>query len=218
MYDKVKNQYYLHYPVEQTFFPEDDLRIENQDSYINHNERIIALDPGIRKFLVGYDPSGKSVVFGKEAKYLIGKYLDENDRLQSQGKSQKHNNLKQRNLIQEMHWKIVNYLVKNYDVILYPDFRIQQMISGRRLSRRTKRFMTSFMFYQFKEKLKYKCEMYNKKLIIVDESYTSKTCTNCGILNENKGNEQLLCSSCGLGVDRDVAGARNIYLKNMCLR
>ena len=218
IYDKVKNQYYLHYPVEQTFFPEDDLRIENQDSYINHNERIIALDPGIRKFLVGYDPSGKALVFGKEAKYLIGEYLDENDRLQSQCKRQKQNNLKQRNLIQEMHWKIVNYLVKNYDVILYPDFRIQQMISGRQLSRRTKRFMTSFMFYQFKEKLKYKCKMYNKKLIIVDESYTSKTCTNCGVLNDTKGKEHLSCNSCNLRVDRDIAGARNIYIKNMCLR
>ena len=219
IYDKVKKHYYLHYPVEQNFFPENDLRVENQDSYINQNERIIALDPGIRKFLVGYDPNGKSVIFGKEAKFLIGKYLDKNDKLQSeQNKNIKENNLKQRNLINEMHWKIVNYLVKNYDTILYPDFRIQQMISGKKLSRRTKRFMTSFMFYSFKEKLKYKCDMYDKNLIIVDESYTSKTCTNCGILNETKGHEHLSCSSCKLNIDRDIAGARNIYIKNMCLR
>ena len=32
------------------------------------------------------------------------------------------------------------------------------------------------------------------------------------------GKEQLVCDSCGLGIDRDIAGARNIYLKNMCLR
>lgn len=218
IFDKVKNHYYLYYPVEQDFFPEDDLRVENQDSYINHNERIIALDPGIRKFLVGYDPDGKAIVFGKEVKYVIGKILDENDRLQSQGERQEKNHLKENQMIQEMHWQVVNFLVKNYDTILYPDFRIQQMISGSKLTKRTKRFMLAFRFFQFKEKLQYKCKAYGKNLVIVNEDYTSKTCTNCGFLNDTKGKEQLVCSSCHLEIDRDVAGARNIFLKNMCLR
>ena len=78
--------------------------------------------------------------------------------------------------------------------------------------------MCMFSFYSFKEKLKYKCSMYNKKLIIVDESYTSCTCGRCGKINDTKGAEIFHCTSCGLVVDRDATGSRNIFIKNSRLR
>ena len=72
-----------------------------------------------------------------------------------------------------------------------------------------------FSFYSFKQKLLWKSILYDKKTIIVNESYTSKTCTVCGVLNNIKGNETFNCSSCKYKVDRDVGGSRNIFIKNM---
>ena len=75
-----------------------------------------------------------------------------------------------------------------------------------------------YSFYSFRQKLEWKCSLYNKKIFIVDESYTSKTCGRCGVLNDVKGNETYTCGSCGLVCDRDVSGARNIFIKNTGLR
>ena len=75
--------------------------------------------------------------------------------------------------------------------------------------------MNMFSFYKFKEKLKYKCSVYGKKLYIVDESFTSKTCGSCGSMNDMKGKEVYKCKSCGLEVDRDINGSRNILLKHI---
>jgi transposase len=60
--------------------------------------------------------------------------------------------------------------------------------------------------------------MYGKKLIIVDESYTSCTCGVCGIINNTKGKEVFDCSNCLLSIDRDATGSRNILIKNTTLR
>ena len=116
----------------------------------------------------------------------------------------------------EMHWKSINFLIKNYDCILLPTFAISKMIKGKRLGKITKRVMTMFRFYQFKLKLTYMCERYKKQLIIVDESYTSKTCGCCGHLNTELGSSELFeCPKCKIEMDRDVQGARNIFLKNV---
>jgi putative transposase len=50
--------------------------------------------------------------------------------------------------------------------------------------------------------------------MIVDESYTSKTCGKCGTLNENlKSKKVFKCNECDLLIDRDINGARNILIR-----
>ncbi len=95
------------------------------------------------------------------------------------------------------------------------------MVKGHKISKMTKRLLYMFSFCSFNLKLKYKCDTYKKKLIIVDESYTSKTCGNCGMLNDVGGSEVYVCEGgCKITIDRDVNGSRNILLKNIkkCLR
>jgi transposase len=84
------------------------------------------------------------------------------------------------------------------------------------------RSMANLKFFQFKERLKHKCEQYkNNTVHIVNEAYTSKTCTQCGHCKKPK--EQNLrdrvynCRECHLVIDRDVNGSRNIYLRNINL-
>ena len=58
-------------------------------------------------------------------------------------------------------------------------------------------------------------------LFLVDESYTSATCGICGKLKrrgELGSNKTYRCngvSGCGIVIDRDVNGARNILIKNL---
>jgi transposase len=64
-------------------------------------------------------------------------------------------------------------------------------------------------------------------MIINTEEYTSKTCGRCGTIgakrrirpegyiNEVGSKDIFTCNKCKLVVDRDVNGARNIYIKTI---
>lgn len=122
-----------------------------------------------------------------------------------------------KNKINEMHWKTISFLTKHYDIILLPEFATQEMVRKKTLHRNVKRIMLMYSFYSFKQKLQWKCSLLDKKLFIVNESFTSKTCTNCGCLSSVNGQENLKCKNCNLEIDRDEQGSRNIFLKNLHL-
>ena len=64
------------------------------------------------------------------------------------------------------------------------------------------------------ERLQYYGEKLNSKILIITEEYTSKTCGNCGVLDNNLGCKNTFnCKSCNVAIDRDTNGARNILLK-----
>lgn len=215
IYEKNTGKYFLHYPVDIDWYPKEDRRNDKQVKFFSKGERIISLDPGVRKFLVGYDPGGETIFIGEQAHLELTYLLREIDK--STGDTFELWK-KVKNLVSELHWKTISFLIENYDTIILPDFRVSQMIKGKKLAKITKRLMCMFSFFSFKEKLKFKCNMYGKKLIIVDESYTSRTCGTCGFLNNMKGKEQYKCTRCGLKIDRDVLGSRNILIKNIRLR
>jgi putative transposase len=216
-YDKRTDKYFFSYPVDYDFFPSEDRRNENQETS-EPGEKIIIIDPGVRKFGVGYDPNGKIVVFGEGANKELVRLLLILDKEKDYSK-QKLYWKKIHDLTEELHWKIISYLIKNYDLIMMSEFRISSMVKGHKLSRQTKRLLYMFRHYSFIQKLKYKVQVHNKKLYLVDEIYTSKTCTNCGNLKMGLGSsEKYNCESCGISIDRDVNGSRNIYIKNIKAR
>lgn len=226
MYEVTEKKYYLNIPVSNNWYPEADRRIDKQNSLNrfgnNHgNERIIALDPGVRKFMVGYDPDGKILICGQNAHKKLSKMLDKIEDIEMKNGSKKDLFLirkKIRNRIADLHWKTINHLISNYDSILYPDFRITKMVKGYRLPRIIKRLLYSFSFYQFNLKLINSSFRYGKKLVIVSESFTSKTCGNCGEINEVGSKETYKCQYCNFEMDRDIMASRNIYIKNVAQR
>ena len=122
---------------------------------------------------------------------------------------------------------IGSFLTKSYKTILLPDFPVSKLIkkirkesndSKRVFNTRVARMMQSLAFYKFDQKLKSLCERRGNNLYIVDESYTSKTCGRCGNLHNSLGGSKIYkCNSCGLKIDRDINGARNILLKHLVL-
>jgi len=231
IYDKVRNRYFLHYPVEVDWYPDDDKRNDSQGGFVSKRNQIISLDPGIRKFMVGYDPEGNCIYVGEGGDKIIVEKLKQIDNLNSLIELEDNNEIREKmkidryllwmkvkNMVDELHWKTIKYFTDNYEVILLPNFKVSQMIKSKKIGKFTKRMMCMYSFHRFKEKLKYKCNIKGVRLIIVDESYTSKTCGCCGYLNDTKGKESLECYSCGNKIDRDASGSRNILLKNLILR
>ena len=216
-HDKIKETYTLHCPVDLLFSPENDLRKENQFKFSFNKGRIISLDPGVRKFLVGYDPDGRVIEFAPGDHKVLYSLMREAD-LCTCRKSKHLKWLRVKNMVKDLHNQIISFLVQNYDEIIVPEFLTQQMVKGKKLHRSTKRMLMIYSFHSFKEKLLFKCNQYDKKLMIVTEEYTSKTCTCCGELNNVGSSEVYKCNKCGVKLDRDLNGARNILLKNITLR
>jgi len=134
IYEKKTNKYFLHCPIDIDWFPNDDRRNDSQIKFNYQEEnRIISLDPGIRKFLVGYDPTGKSIFIGEEANKEIMNLLYQIDELESLNEDTFLIWKKVKNMINELHWKTINFLITNYDTILIPEFRVSVMLMKRDL-------------------------------------------------------------------------------------
>ena len=59
-----------------------------------------------------------------------------------------------------------------------------------------------------------KAEEYGCTVKIVTEEFTSKCCSNCGILSDKYNYRLKICPNCDLKIDRDLNGSRNILIKN----
>jgi putative transposase len=81
----------------------------------------------------------------------------------------------------------------------------------------TKQMAYALSHFMFKERLKSKAIEYDCEFKEVDESYTSKTCGGCGEINDQLGSSKKFeCHQpqCYYRMDRDIHGARNIYIKH----
>lgn len=118
------------------------------------------------------------------------------------------------NLIDELHFKSINYIVTNYDIILLPHFNVSDMVSKtrRKLKSKSVRQMMNLRFYQFAQRLVSKAEVLGKQVIRMSEAWTSKTVSWNGELNSKLGSAKKIKSE-GVTMDRDINGARGIFLK-----
>lgn len=118
-----------------------------------------------------------------------------------------------KNMRNELHNKTIKFLTDTYKGIILPPFNIQDM--AKKLHNKTARSMYTLSFYAFKLKLRQKAFTRNVKIFEFCEPYTSKTCGKCGLLNRRLGCLKTFNCLCGLKIDRDINGARNILLRNL---
>jgi putative transposase len=119
-----------------------------------------------------------------------------------------------------VHWKLIQFLCQNYEVILIPIFQTQQMANRttRKIRSKTARQMISWSHYTFRQRLldKIRLEFPWVEVIIVTEEYTSKTCSCCGSINNSLGGSKIFhCRHCHVIMDRDLNAARNILIKSI---
>lgn len=186
-----------------------------------------ALDPGARTMHVLYSQhevlkvQQNNVLMERLNKKLDimsslrQKSINKKNRYHSFNKRIKKINEKIKNLIDDMHYKFINYLTTKYQKIYLPSFESQDMVKKNMiLHSKTKRKLNQLSHFKFKQRLQSKartkshCEVY-----IVTEDFTTKTCTNCGSLNDVKSEKKITCDCCKFKIDRDINGARNIFIK-----
>jgi len=95
------------------------------------------------------------------------------------------------------------------------DLKIKNMAQSKKLKGKRKRSMNRSTPNQgylsrFIEFLAYKAELIGKKLIKIDESYTSKTCYVCGKSHDMPLWKRNMECDCGNYIDRDRNSAINI--------
>lgn len=199
---------------------------KNEKQVFNHS-KVVALDPGVRTFLTGYDPNGIAFELGKNDYKRIFRLCQHLDKLLSKVdctnkkrtkksllKASYRMRLKIKNLIDELHRKTSLFLCTNYKTILMPTFETSQMVDKvkRKIRKKTVRNLLNFRFYTFKQRLKFKAFECDSFVVDCTEEFTSQTCTNCGTRKKFNG-KTMKCEECKFVGDRDVNAARNILIK-----
>ena len=119
------------------------------------------------------------------------------------------------NLVDELHWQLARWLTSNYRIILLPTFETQDMTqrAGRKIRSKTARMMLTFRHFEFKRRLRWKAWQRGALVLDVNEAYTSKTRSWDGTVNTKLGGAKAIRDDTGFGMDRDVNGARGIFLR-----
>ena len=190
--------------------------------------RIVALDPGVRDFMTFFSQDSFGWL-GQQCINHIQRLCQHCDNLYSRATQEKRplrrtlrkaaNRIKVKicNLIDELHKKIAHFLVTNFDIILLPIFETKQMTKrgARKLRKKSVRQMLTLSHYRFKVFLKHKVKEYGVQVIDVCEAYTSRTVSWTGEIVANLGGSKVIKSSEGHHMDRDLNGARGIFIKNV---
>ena len=191
----------------------------------NNVDGIIAIDPGVRTFLTGFDGQSFMEIGGGDIGKItrlcqhldqlmskIGLFKSKRQR-QKMRKAAARSRRRIRNLIDECHRQAASWLSKNYQIIFLPTFETSQMTKKKKRKIRSKTAiqMLSCSHYRFKKVLKNRAELSGCQVIDVTEEFTSKTCTKCGRIHTKLGgNKVFKCPECGHEINRDFNGALGI--------
>lgn len=180
------------------------------------------IDPGNKTFLTVFNPEGECLkIFNRDKvkrltnkikkKYKLKKLIFKTN-LKKYSNALLKNNKQIRDLVKELHYKSAIELCKKFDTICLGNLSTRSIVQGN-LSSFEKEYTHALSHYTFNTILKNKCQEYNKKFILVNESYTTKTCGICGEINNVKCSRIINCIHCKQCIDRDMNGARNILIK-----
>ena len=185
--------------------------------YANKKD-IISIDPGIRRFMTGYTNNGVVKIGDtcyKKIKRLI-KNIDKiraNDEIKEKNRKINRIDNKIKNMITDMQWKVIKYLTDNYKTVLMGNFSTKNIRKDKKIPKIVARVGKKYNFFQFKERLKYKCIYTNTSYKHVDEAFTSKCCHSCGFCDRTLEGEKIYkCKKCNIKIDRDIKGAMNILM------
>jgi len=207
----------------------------------NNFDKICGIDLGIRTMATVYDTDG--IYEFNHRKELIDKLNYKKDTLNNINKSIRYNNkyqyktfrIKKKsfkkiekrlyNVIMDTQWKFCKEIFENYDTVFLGNIKSHDIVSNTKhgsskgltgpIQSKINRNLNDMKFYQLKQKMIHKATEYNKKLIFVNEAYTSKTCSSCGNIYNIEASKVYTCKSCNSIMDRDANASKNILMKGL---
>lgn len=195
---------------------------KEKGNQINTNE-FVAIDGGVRTFLTCMNNT-ENIEIGTQIHSTIVYYIKKIEEVENniniidtvkKKKILKYNR-KIDNYVTELHWKSINYLINNYKIIVIGELNIKSIISKKNIeiSKMTKKIMVRLCHGKFKQRLKYKCAVNDIKINLIDERWTTKTCTQCGnYKKELKGEKIYECKKCNLVCGRDYQSCNSMLIK-----
>ena len=203
--------------------------VEIPDVNINNNlNEGIGIDLGLKDFAIisngkTYRNINKSAGLKKLEKQLIREQRSlsrKYENLKKGESTQRANIQKQKLKVQKLHHKMDNirtdYINKTIaeivktkpSYITIEDLNVKGMMKNRCLSKA----VASQKFYEFRKRLKAKCDEKGIELRVADRFYpSSKTCHHCGSIRKNlKLSDRIYRCECGYAADRDLNAALNL--------
>ena len=203
--------------------------VEIPDVNINNNlNEGIGIDLGLKDFAIisngkTYRNINKSAGLKKLEKQLIREQRSlsrKYENLKKGESTQRANIQKQKLKVQKLHHKMDNirtdYINKTIaeivktkpSYITIEDLNVKGMMKNRCLSKA----VASQKFYEFRKRLKAKCDEKGIELRVADRFYpSSKTCHHCGSIRKNlKISDRIYRCECGYVADRDLNAALNL--------
>ena len=203
--------------------------VEIPDVNINNNlNEGIGIDLGLKDFAIisngkTYRNINKSAGLKKLEKQLIREQRSLSRKYENlkKGESTKRANIQKQKLrVQKLHHKMDNirtdYINKTIaeivktkpSYITIEDLNVKGMMKNRCLSKA----VASQKFYEFRKRLKAKCDEKGIELRVADRFYpSSKTCHHCGSIRKNlKLSDRIYRCECGYVADRDLNAALNL--------
>ncbi|MGU8719668.1 RNA-guided endonuclease InsQ/TnpB family protein [Clostridium perfringens] len=213
------------------------IKISNSNTGIkisNSNNEGLGIDLGIKEFTVCSD----GIKFKNVNKTSTVKKVEKKLKREQRKLSRKYESLKTRNKniregratsqniqkqivkVQKLHQRLTNirtdYINKTVSKIVkqkpsyitIEDLNVKGMMKNKHLSKA----IASQKFFEFKNKLVFKCKQNDVELRVVDRFYpSSKTCSNCGKVNKDlKLSDRIYRCNCGLAIDRDLNASINL--------
>ena len=213
------------------------IKISNSNTGIkisNSNNEGLGIDLGIKEFTVCSD----GIKFKNVNKTSTVKKVEKKLKREQRKLSRKYESLKIRNKniregratsqniqkqivkVQKLHQRLTNirtdYINKTVanivkqkpSYITIEDLNVKGMMKNKHLSKA----IASQKFFEFKNKLVFKCKQNDVELRVVDRFYpSSKTCSNCGKVNKDlKLSDRIYRCNCGLAIDRDLNASINL--------
>lgn len=170
-----------------------------------NSKNIVALDPGVRNFIVAYSDN-QACVYGESyakekllpialrVRRLVGdrqkllnilsNYADRAsapayiyEQLTCIAKKMDKLKARRAHLIEDLHKRVAYDIVMKNDIILLPSFQTSQMVkqNKRKIGRKIVSSMLDLCHYRFKLHLLWAAKKYGKIVLTVNEAYTSKT-------------------------------------------
>jgi len=123
---------------------------------------------------------------------------------------------KKKNITDSIHWDLVNHLLASNDVIYFGDIKSHDIVKSSK-NKRLNRALGDIKLHLLKKRLVYKVSLYKgKKVYFLNESYTTKTCSACGFINQDVGCSKVFCCpNCKVKVGRDLNASKNILMKGI---
>lgn len=179
------------------------------------NSKICSIDIGCKNFITLYGLDG--YCYKIKSNYLIIDKILQNKKISYVEKDRRI-----QKLINELHNLSANFICQQYDIIYVGLVNNKGNINSQLMKSIEDNLLKIVSHKEFLDILQYYANQYNKKIKIVEESYTSVQCGVCGeknkftriFDNDDSERRKYSCKFCNSEFCRDLNASRNILIKN----